>query len=1512
MRLQLIIQRHGLPPTHVLWNVTNSGDNHTAGTRTTISQFLEQVNGIIPLESGDWGLEDYAVEVAGFECLHFSELESVLRDEDEVNIRPLQTSDIRVRKLTGRHQISSDGKHLIDGVAFGRPYLRRADRPAIRIPPRKRRRLTYDEDTNEVEYGEGDELDRQLLLSTGDEDTDHEVEGSDDDFNEGGRQMLPAPSSTGVESEDDEDDADFHPSEMADELKGLQEEDIPSEPQGSSPWKDAVKRDRYSTRLRTRGTGLILEDGHILELVDDDGHPYPGEYNNALLDYFERSEDDALKTMPASDVRNSTTASKQKPNKSKPTHLRSLSRSARSSLKSRSPKDKTVRFGTVTSKDHREEVGSMGEGEDDEEDDEDFRPEDGMDIDEIDEISSAGSADSKILSISASSSSPSSTSLSSSTSEDESAESAPEEVSSRPKAQQERKRGEAEIGSTRPESPREQSSSQDIPRPIQSSPPGEGLQATRKRNQRRRQSKRLAYLKKIGVLDPQATLQDLEKYRAGNYSTVIQTPSNEQIEAPTEISKGPEGFQAKRKELLASLASGGIEIGDSETWIEKEHEADPASAKDSANILHHYSSKDTEDIITSTSAKSTAIDNLRSEPKTADTPMTITETAVIETASEPPRRRNKLDIASSRRLLFGSLGVRTPKTKDDEQKLRDDFMKHVRLPATQKRSPAHIKFDDAGEAAPADVSVGDVKNAHKQNGYDDSSKAAKEQPDEGWKSKISLSAVECCHEGVKLSTPPFPFIQRWDPQQQAGSLSGKARSKAKKRKRNEAKYYEDDEQYYDGQNAMNVEYAEPEADVELTYDEPVETLRSEDAKRQDSDEVNAAVNEQIMRDADGLSASATHVNCDEEELVALPENLSSRPPIVESEIQVGCILAFKQLDMSEETKWQPKISDYRTARVDNILKDGTLQVMLARRDRRIREMMFDDETGDRIYGKFEMPGYDGDDPPEDDGFLEVTLGELIEPKLLQAAAPSSGAQSGEAHESFSRGSGAIGGAQGVASTGIRNVSEQANGGTEDVASPVTEEAKRPVSVSDSARTEITKMIKDAGFRSSLGSVVDESLDQLAENEEAGGSSDYSFAGGSRSGPSTPRFNGFGSSPPPSGLSMQESSPQNTTTSIPKTQFTGDTRQKPSFGKKASQQAEEPTNLYPELPVMSSQQSAGFLHADDSMDDGPRFGSGGNDSEIASQSSEDLIENTQPNDNPTGSLVWTSSPLQPATSTKILSPNVNSDEPEPLLGRAFQTLGFESEEIEDDVLLTTFEILSAEMSSDNSDFKQALHIIAKSRQSKTLLAYLQQLNTESSNANNNQEASSPTIHSLPSIEEKNSVLRSHAGPSSDTEFPPLETVISSARTSFESIKEEEDRKSSAQPQSRSEIRRQLHSVPDYRAFSTDNVLFLDEEEDEHTHIPHKEKYIEPKSEEEENTPKASQQHVQTQASYVIDLTQSSDPVTGAVENEDMDKNISNNELSLPSGPGWVSKWKKASEGVSANKRVKRVGRRGGSV
>lgn len=77
------VKRHGLPATNVTWPVEAANGGH-GPSGLSVAQLLEQVNEVIPLESDDWGLDDYAVEVQGFECLHFQDVNRVLRDGDTV------------------------------------------------------------------------------------------------------------------------------------------------------------------------------------------------------------------------------------------------------------------------------------------------------------------------------------------------------------------------------------------------------------------------------------------------------------------------------------------------------------------------------------------------------------------------------------------------------------------------------------------------------------------------------------------------------------------------------------------------------------------------------------------------------------------------------------------------------------------------------------------------------------------------------------------------------------------------------------------------------------------------------------------------------------------------------------------------------------------------------------------------------------------------------------------------------------------------------------------------------------------------------------------------------------------------------------------------------------------------------------------------------------------------------------------------------------------------------------
>ncbi|KAF2627690.1 hypothetical protein BU25DRAFT_341400 [Macroventuria anomochaeta] len=167
MRLRLTIQRNGLPAANILWSVPDTNST----TAYTVTRLLEDVNLIVPLESEHWGLEHYVVEVGGFECLHFMPVGQCLKEDDHVSIRPLMRAEVRARTLMGRHQISDGGQHLVDGVPFGRPHLRQPNRPAVRIPPRKRQRLEEITDEEEarllVETQQEEEAEESEALANG-------------------------------------------------------------------------------------------------------------------------------------------------------------------------------------------------------------------------------------------------------------------------------------------------------------------------------------------------------------------------------------------------------------------------------------------------------------------------------------------------------------------------------------------------------------------------------------------------------------------------------------------------------------------------------------------------------------------------------------------------------------------------------------------------------------------------------------------------------------------------------------------------------------------------------------------------------------------------------------------------------------------------------------------------------------------------------------------------------------------------------------------------------------------------------------------------------------------------------------------------------------------------------------------------------------------------------------------------------------------------------------------------
>ncbi|KAI9829414.1 MAG: hypothetical protein M1819_006351 [Sarea resinae] len=1008
MRLRLTVLRHELPPSQVLWIVADLPQTHGSATANhTISQLLDQVNGIIPLEAEDWGLEDYIVEVRGFECLHFSELKSVLKDDDEVTIRPLQTSDLRMRRLAGRHQISSDGKHLIDGVAFGRPFLRHADRPPITIPPRKRRRLTYggdDDADNEPMFGE-----RQLTITDGDGDLDDE-EDEDDDFSpeegseddeEDGSQML--------------DDEEESPETLSPGLEAAESLDEGIGRSRRTQLRGALtKRSTESQGLERTGSdssnkGVRFEDSYnILSGLDPD------------IGAFRTDEDETLAERDYSMMADDLAAA-----------------------------------GT-------DEEGTQDEpGTSNESDDSGSAEESSSSDSESDENESSSEEDSD--------------SDSESESESES-DSEPEQLSSRlppqPKGSELRSTpvkakepAEKELEPTRPqETPTKKSASV--------KPPGQGERATQKRNERRRIHRKIEALKSKGVLPSNANREEYEKWKATQpaisisglaSSKVAQSGTSTPINASTEPASASETrnedeeFEARRQKLLGDIASGGIEV-------------EPSSGK-----KKRQKTRDSKEPITTAKATKEAPEEATEHQNVAphaDGPASSTSDTITSGESNvvaPTRRRATLNVSSSRRMLFSSLGLRTPKTKEEEEKIKQGLMKNARPGSKGKQDTENAVAEKADDNTTNDA--GNVELAPGQQLQDG---------DGEWEKKIILKAVECCEDGVELSAPPFPFVQRWDPQQQySSSRSARRGGKGKKRKRNQSSYYQEEEEGYDDGHEMNGHYED--AIEELNYDEPGESGLQPKVRRVDSDQDANAINSQLMMDADGLSAGVPGVD----DLPAVPADISTYKTIGLDDIQPGSVITFKQLDMSEATGWQPKISVYRTSKVEVILADGTLNMRLAKRDRPQSERAFDEETGQRIYGKFEMPGYDDDDDDgtEDAGFLELPFGELIDPKLLGAAEdePSSAPQ-----DPSSEVIGQSEHAEGTADDRIVSpaVEIEANSGDENNQG---DSGADPISITQEAQHEYSDLMRDAGFRSSVGSgiaIIDQTFARGLESRSA--------------------------------------------------------------------------------------------------------------------------------------------------------------------------------------------------------------------------------------------------------------------------------------------------------------------------------------------------------------------------------------------------------------------------------------------
>ena len=562
--------------------------------------------------------------------------------------------------------------------------------------------------------------------------------------------------------------------------------------------------------------------------------------------------------------------------------------------------------------------------EDDEEPDDDFQPDsDKSDTDEVDEDDGAASGDNVSSSGSEgdsdetegpsdSSSSSSSSYVSSSSSSSPSISSSSSVTSEVKNADETKNKKSLQKASPRcapvPRKVDRLAASSTKSRPVRGTCknglviPGKGLRKTVVRNRRRRDAKRLRYLKLKGTLSAEATLFDLKEF----YDN---------------LSKSEE------QNMLSEKATDGNRM-DNRPAVRNE-QARPEVQDQGQKELDIPASKTIS--ISFPSGSSPTVKDSDITPKT-NTLQPNSSSPLSDHISRPAMRTSKLDVDSSRRMIFNSLGHRNPKNAADEERIR------AKIVNSAKRNP----INTSTEAQPANSKYLEQNTSNEYR-----------KDPEYWKQKINLSAVECCDEGVELPEPPFPFKQRWYKQQLQQSAKGTLSAAGRKRKRKGPHSFDQTA------NGVNGDYMHTDR-IMLNYDD-------------DDQEAPTYIN--------GNDGSLKENTITITDLPSLPEDPTSLPIPITKDLIPGAILAFKSLELSSATNWEPRISAYKVARLEDAepspaseredegqSRPCKLTLELAKRDSFPRKTVRFDDKGRRLYAKFEMEGYEEevDDDVEDD------------------------------------------------------------------------------------------------------------------------------------------------------------------------------------------------------------------------------------------------------------------------------------------------------------------------------------------------------------------------------------------------------------------------------------------------------------------------------------------------------------------------------------------------------------------
>ncbi|KAF1813689.1 hypothetical protein P152DRAFT_513085 [Eremomyces bilateralis CBS 781.70] len=953
MRLRLRISRHKLPPANVIWTVAEAAN----GVPCSVVGFLERVNEIIPLVSSSWGLEDYVVELDGFECLHFRAVTEVFKDEDTVIIRPLETSEYRARQFSGRHQISVAGAHLVDGIPFGRRYIRQPRRPALHIPSRKHRHLTPTE-SEELTISD-DEHDVAVRGMIEEGTVDETVESHEAASTLGKRKRPDSLKSVRFDTatalfgseddEDEEDDLDFEldspaltglsqnsqnsenePSSLLSETESdLSSSESSATTSSSSSSDDSDDSDDSDGSLSSLVASLSRRSQAVREKIPTNNAATPTATTSAKSKTPQQMEKGTVLKQETTKIPQPVASTHTLPGAGKP-ETQSRNARKRDSRRLRQLKDEGLIHPDATISDMK--TGGI------------CRPRN--------EIANTAHTTSSIT--------PSTTGL----------ESDPEERSkTEPHKDIDEEKETEGMNDVSDDVASEAPSEEPIVKP-------QDAAMTVALSSRNSES---SITKKDKKKD-KAT--DMDAIEGGAEGVKPQESKSAQIpeEAAGADGKGKkkkkdkkerakkEKFKPDSQEKPAdhsptangSLVADGVSVDDSHL-----HDVADSSAMailEPQIVTRSRKSRDgsTHDFELSGSNASIVNGETPIERTPLVTPLSKAVEAgksfAVPTSSSPEEsapKRSRLDIAGSRRLLFGSLGIRTPKTPEEEKEARAKL-------AAQAQRPGLAKLKQKLDVETAATTPG----AESEPPVDPHS--------DEWKKKIDLDAVECVDEGIELSTPPYPFRNLWDPQYEGWHSQSK---KSKKRKRNTRNSYGDDHDAYGPGTGPGTDYADEPPDNSLHYNDDYNDDHNEyydDAEPAPHLQGPAADHEETVK--------VTRVRGDFS-IPTVPRHVAKYPVLKKAHLSPGTIVLFKQLDCSEATKWAPTISDYRSARIEAVEADGTVVLRLAANyvPRTTKRFV----GGKRVFSGFEDVEADEEEEEEDEGVREVVFEELLEARLLK-------------------------------------------------------------------------------------------------------------------------------------------------------------------------------------------------------------------------------------------------------------------------------------------------------------------------------------------------------------------------------------------------------------------------------------------------------------------------------------------------------------------------------------------------